>query len=158
MPGKHNALNALAAFSIAVNLNLSPKKIVNAIKSFRGIERRFSIITKSPKILIDDYAHHPNEIKSIVDSVKKMYPNKSNLVIFHTQVFSWTQEFMSVFARAVEKIDIIFRKLSSFLDLKNLKIKHHKFISEKKICSSENVNNLIKTLSQLNLCYQGFQE
>ena len=108
MPGKHNALNALAAFSIAVNLNLSPKKIVNAIKSFKGIDRRFSIITKSPKILIDDYAHHPNEIKSIVDSVKKMYPNKSNLVIFQPHLFSRTKDFMSEFARALEKFDKIF--------------------------------------------------
>ncbi|MFL2592641.1 MAG: UDP-N-acetylmuramate--L-alanine ligase [Flavobacteriaceae bacterium] len=108
MPGKHNALNALAAFSIAVKLNLNPKKIINAIESFSGIERRFSIITKSPKILIDDYAHHPNEIKSIVDSVKIMYPKKSNLVIFQPHLFSRTKDFMIEFARALEKFDKIF--------------------------------------------------
>ena len=90
MPGEHNALNALAAFSIAVNLNLNPKKIINAIESFNGIHRRFSIITKYPKIFIDDYAHHPNEIESIASSVKKMYPQKSNLVVFQPHLFCTT--------------------------------------------------------------------
>ena len=108
MPGEHNAVNALAAFSIAINLDLNPKKIINAIESFKGIKRRFSIITKSPKILIDDYAHHPNEIESIVNSVKKMYPQKSNLVVFQPHLFSRTKDFMSEFAKALEKFDKIF--------------------------------------------------
>ena len=108
MPGKHNALNALAAFSIAINLNLNPKNIISALKSFSGIKRRFSIITKSPKILIDDYAHHPSEIESIVYSVKKMYPNKSNLVVFQPHLFSRTKDFMIDFAKALEKFDKIF--------------------------------------------------
>ena len=108
MPGEHNALNALAAFSIAINLDLNPKKIINAIESFNGIHRRFSIITKSPKIFIDDYAHHPNEIESIVSSVKKMYPQKSNLVVFQPHLFSRTKDFMSEFAKALEKFDKIF--------------------------------------------------
>ena len=108
MAGKHNALNALAAFSIAINLNLNPKNIISALESFSGIKRRFSIITKSPKILIDDYAHHPSEIESIVDSVKKMYPNKSNLVVFQPHLFSRTKDFMIDFAKALEKFDKIF--------------------------------------------------
>ena len=108
MPGKHNALNALAAFSIAINLNLNPKNIISALESFSGIKRRFSIITKSPKILIDDYAHHPSEIESIVYSVKKMYPNKSNLVVFQPHLFSRTKDFMKDFAKALEKFDKIF--------------------------------------------------
>jgi len=108
MPGKHNALNALAAFSIAINLNLNPKNIISALESFSGIKRRFSIITKSPKILIDDYAHHPSEIESIVYSVKKMYPNKSNLVVFQPHLFSRTKDFMIDFAKALEKFDKIF--------------------------------------------------
>ena len=100
MPGKHNALNALIAFSIAINLNLNPKNIISALESFSGIKRRFSIITKSPKILIDDYAHHPSEIESIVYSVKKMYPNKSNLVVFQPHLFSRTKDFMKDFANS----------------------------------------------------------
>ena len=108
MPGEHNALNALAAFSIAINLDLNPKKIINAIESFNGIHRRFSIITKSPKIFIDDYAHHPNEIESIVSSIKKMYPQKSNLVVFQPHLFSRTKDFMNEFAKALEKFDKIF--------------------------------------------------
>ena len=99
---------ALAAFSIAINLDLNPKKIINAIESFNGIHRRFSIITKSPRIFIDDYAHHPNEIESIVRSVKKMYPQKSNLVVFQPHLFSRTKDFMSEFAKALEKFDKIF--------------------------------------------------
>ena len=59
MPGEHNALNALAAFSIAINLDLNPKKIINAIESFNGIHRRFSIITKSPKIYIEKLLKTP---------------------------------------------------------------------------------------------------
>ena len=108
MPGEHNALNALAAFSIAINLDLNPKKLLMLLNPSIGVNRRFSIITKSPKIFIDDYAHHPNEIESILAN-KKMYPQKSNLVVFQPHLFSRTKDFfMSEFAKALEKFDKIF--------------------------------------------------
>jgi UDP-N-acetylmuramate--alanine ligase len=69
--------------------------------------RRFSIELNEPKIFIDDYAHHPNEINSVYNSLKTLYPNKKKLVIFQPHLFSRTKDFMSEFAEALEKFDKI---------------------------------------------------
>lgn len=139
MPGKHNALNALAAFSIAINLNLNPKNIISALESFSGIKRRFSIITKSPKILIDDYAHHPSEIESIYNSVKSLYPNKKKLVIFQPHLFSRTKDFLKEFAEVLEKFDKI-----ALLDIYPAREKPISGISSKLIF--DKINNKNKVL------------
>ena len=76
------ALNAMVAFMVAISLDIKPNCIIKSLKSFPGIMRRFSIELYEPKIFIDDYAHHPNEINSVYNSLKILYPNKKKLVIF----------------------------------------------------------------------------
>jgi len=107
MPGKHNALNALVAFAIGRELNIDDNSITNSLSTFLGVKRRFSYALKSPKIIIDDYAHHPSEIKVVYDTVKDLYPDKSNTAIFQPHLYTRTRDFMSEFAEILSKFDNI---------------------------------------------------
>ena len=70
--GKHNVLNAAAAITVCLNLGVSENVIKRSLKGFSGVQRRMTkIFTKDKNDFYDDYAHHPTEIKSILDGVKK---------------------------------------------------------------------------------------
>ena len=76
-PGRHNVLNALAAFSTGYLLGISPEKIKDSIESYPGVKRRFQILTSSNKItIIDDYAHHPTEIAAVISSARELNPKR----------------------------------------------------------------------------------
>ncbi|MDB2383815.1 UDP-N-acetylmuramate--L-alanine ligase [Flavobacteriaceae bacterium] len=107
MPGKHNALNALAAFAIGKELNIDDKSIIHSLSTFLGVKRRFSYALRSPKIIIDDYAHHPSEIKAVYETVKDLYPNKTNTAIFQPHLYSRTRDFIDEFAEILSKFDNI---------------------------------------------------
>ena len=107
MPGKHNVSNALAAFAICKNLKINDKDLVKSFGTFKGVKRRFSYVLRSPKILIDDYANHPNEIKAVRESVFALYPNKKIMVVFQPHLFSRTKDFMDDFARELSKFSQI---------------------------------------------------
>ncbi len=139
MLGDHNAFNAMVAFIIAKSLKIKPEIIIKSLKSFPGIKRRFSIELIDPKIYIDDYAHHPNEINSIYNSVKTLYPNKRKLVIFQPHLFSRTKDFLVEFAKSLEKFDKI-----ALLDIYPAREKPIKGISSKSIF--DKINNKNKAL------------
>ncbi|SUZ85563.1 uncharacterized protein METZ01_LOCUS38417, partial [marine metagenome] len=101
MPGKHNASNALAAFAICKNLKINDADLKKSLGTFKGVKRRFSYVLKSPKILIDDYAHHPKEIQAIQDSIFSLYPEKIIMAIFQPHLFSRTRDFMDEFAKTL---------------------------------------------------------
>ena len=105
MPGKHNACNALVAFAIGRSMKIKDEDIVSSLNTFKGVKRRFSYVLKSPKILIDDYAHHPNEIKAVYESVKSLYPKKRIMAIFQPHLYSRTRDFMNHFAKVLSKFD-----------------------------------------------------
>ena len=106
LPGKHNLMNALAAFAMADTYEVSVDSIKDSLKSFKGVERRFSYRIKSDDlVLIDDYAHHPTEINAVYDAVLEMYPSDKNLVIFQPHLFSRTQDFIDDFASVLSKFD-----------------------------------------------------
>ncbi len=74
MGGMHNVENAVAAIAIAGYLNIDPEKIKNAVSDFKGVKRRFEYIIKTDKIVfIDDYAHHPEELKALITSAKSLF-------------------------------------------------------------------------------------
>ena len=98
MMGKHNAENALAAFIICKKLNMEDSNIKASIQSFKGVKRRFTYVLKTPKVLIDDYAHHPVEIKEVKKTVLNLYKNKKVTVIFQPHLFSRTRDLMDEFA------------------------------------------------------------
>lgn len=106
LPGKHNLMNALAAFAMAHFYGVPSQNIKESLRSFKGVERRFSYRIKTESlILIDDYAHHPTEIKAIHQAVEEMYPREKYLVIFQPHLFTRTQDFAEEFAKALSKFD-----------------------------------------------------
>lgn len=108
LPGRHNVLNAVAALSMANFYGVSLDQIKNAIKSFKGVQRRFSYKIKTKNlVLIDDYAHHPTEINALAHSVKELYPTKKNVGIFQPHLFSRTRDFVEEFAKSLAQFDEI---------------------------------------------------
>lgn len=106
VPGRHNVENALAAVAVAEKMGISGQEIKNAIASFRGVKRRFEYILKRKEIIfIDDYAHHPEELRACISAVRELYPGKKITGIFQPHLFSRTRDFAGEFARSLELLD-----------------------------------------------------
>ncbi|GGX06428.1 UDP-N-acetylmuramate--L-alanine ligase [Aquimarina muelleri] len=106
LPGKHNLLNAITAFAIAMLYGTPTSSLVKALFSFKGVQRRFSYQIKKEEIVyIDDYAHHPTEINALHQAVREMHPNKKVLAIFQPHLYSRTRDFASDFAQSLSQFD-----------------------------------------------------
>ncbi len=106
MPGKHNIENVLAASAVACYLGATCENVKKAITTFKGIKRRFEVHIQTESIsFIDDYAHHPEEVKVTIESVKKLYKNKKVTVVFQPHLFSRTQDFADEFAKSLSIAD-----------------------------------------------------
>lgn len=106
LPGKHNVENAVAAIAVALKLGIDPQKIKEAIGSFKGVKRRFEyIVNTSDHIYIDDYAHHPEELRACFDAVRQLYPDKKLTVIFQPHLFTRTRDFADDFAKVLSTAD-----------------------------------------------------
>ncbi len=106
LPGKHNIMNALASIAMADIYGVSSENIKKQLATFKGVQRRFSYRIKTENcVLIDDYAHHPTEIKAVCSSVREMYPNESVLAVFQPHLFSRTKDFADDFAIELSKFD-----------------------------------------------------
>ena len=106
IPGFHNVENALAAIAIALDHGVSEAQVREGIKTFLGVKRRFEIhSSQSGKIYIDDYAHHPEEIKACLSSVRAMYPSQRMTVIFQPHLFTRTQDFAPGFSESLSLAD-----------------------------------------------------
>jgi len=108
IPGLINVENAVAALSIASMTGVTEGELRASMQDFTGINRRFDISFKSEDhIYIDDYAHHPEEIRAFLESVKEMYKGKKILGIFQPHLFSRTRDFADEFAKSLELLDEI---------------------------------------------------
>lgn len=106
LPGKHNLTNALMALAMAKTFGTSNDDIAKALKSFKGIKRRFSYqIKESDIVYIDDYAHHPTEIDAVYQAVSELYPYQKVLAIFQPHLYSRTRDFADGFAKSLSKFD-----------------------------------------------------
>jgi UDP-N-acetylmuramate--alanine ligase len=106
MPGKHNVENAVAAIGVALSLGIHPKSVKKSIASFKGVKRRFEqVVSNASHVYIDDYAHHPEELKACLDAVKQLHPNKKLTVIFQPHLFSRTRDFADDFAEVLSSVD-----------------------------------------------------
>ncbi len=106
LPGLHNVENSVAAVAIACQLNISEEIIRKSLASFKGVKRRFDYHIKTDKLVfIDDYAHHPEELKATISSAKEMYPGKKITGIFQPHLFSRTRDFADDFARSLDLLD-----------------------------------------------------
>ena len=108
VPGKHNLMNALAAFVISIKLGCEFNLLKSALESFKGVKRRFTyhIRTKN-RIYIDDYAHHPKEINSVYEALKEIYPEQDILVAFQPHLFTRTRDFVEEFADSLSQFDAV---------------------------------------------------
>ena len=104
--GLHNIENALAAITVALLLDIEQDKIVAALANFTGAKRRFEFVVRNENaIYIDDYAHHPEELRAFLLSMRKLYPTKKLTVIFQPHLFSRTRDFVDGFAEVLGMAD-----------------------------------------------------
>jgi len=106
LPGRHNLMNALMALAMAKTFGTPTANIVEALRSFKGIKRRFSYQIKTENLVyIDDYAHHPTEINAVHQAVTELYPNQKVLAVFQPHLFSRTKDFADDFAKSLSAFD-----------------------------------------------------
>jgi len=106
MGGRHNIENTVAAIAIARYLDIDEKKIKSAVSSFQGVKRRFEYVLKNNRhILIDDYAHHPEELRALITSAKELYPGKKCTIVFQPHLYSRTRDLADGFAEVLAIAD-----------------------------------------------------
>jgi UDP-N-acetylmuramate--alanine ligase len=106
MGGLHNIENAVAAIAVASSLEISDDKIKAAVESFRGVKRRFEYIIKNEQaVFIDDYAHHPEELKALITGAKNLFTNRKCTVIFQPHLYSRTKDLADGFAEVLDMAD-----------------------------------------------------
>ena len=110
VPGYHNVRNALAAIAIATDEGVSDQAIVQALASFSGVGRRFEvsseIILGGKKLtLVDDYGHHPTEVEAVIDTARKMWPEKRIVMVYQPHRFSRTRDLFDEFVNVLSKVD-----------------------------------------------------
>ena len=109
IPGLHNVENAVAASAACLLLGVTEDELRAALLGFKGVKRRFEYIIKSDnQIFIDDYAHHPEELRAIISSVKNMYPDEKVCVAFQPHLFTRTRDFVDGFAECLSIADEVY--------------------------------------------------
>jgi UDP-N-acetylmuramate--alanine ligase len=109
MGGRHNVENAVAAIAVAHRLGIPGDKIIDAVAAFRGVRRRFEYIIKKPGLVyIDDYAHHPEELRALISGARELFPGRKCTVIFQPHLFTRTRDFAGGFAASLDLADEVF--------------------------------------------------
>jgi len=105
IPGNYNVENAMAALIACAQVGIDLKAIIPTLRDFRGVQRRYEICYESDKMVyIDDYAHHPDELKSIISATRKRYPNRRLTGIFQPHLYTRTRDFAHDFAFALSDL------------------------------------------------------
>lgn len=108
IPGKHNVLNALAAMCAAEVIGLDPKEAAMALSDFVGAKRRFEIVGEVDGVtVVDDYAHHPTEIRATLAAARDRYPSRTIWALWQPHTFSRTTALMADYAHAFEEADVV---------------------------------------------------
>lgn len=106
MGGLHNIENAIAAITVAKYLRIEDEKIRAAIADFKGVKRRFEYVLKTREhILIDDYAHHPEELRALISGVRSLFAERKLVLIFQPHLFSRTKDLADAFAESLDMAD-----------------------------------------------------
>jgi UDP-N-acetylmuramate--alanine ligase len=107
VPGEHNVRNALAAIATARHLGVDAETIAVALSRFLGVDRRFQVLGEcNGAVVVDDYAHHPTEIRATLEAARRGYPDRRVVALFQPHLFSRTREFAREFAEALRIADI----------------------------------------------------
>ncbi len=108
-PGRHNILNALAAIGASLQVGISASNCIEGLADFAGVGRRFEMKGEKNGItVIDDYGHHPTEIRATVRTARQCYPGRRLLMVFQPHRFSRTQALFGEFCQAFENVDKLF--------------------------------------------------
>ncbi|MBE9466946.1 MAG: UDP-N-acetylmuramate--L-alanine ligase [Bacteroidetes bacterium] len=108
LPGLFNVENSIAAFAVTYLLGIEEQCLRDALSSSKGVMRRFNYIVKTNNLVyIDDYAHHPNELKAAISSTRELYPNKKITGIFQPHLYSRTRDFAIDFAKSLDLLDCL---------------------------------------------------
>ena len=106
--GKHMLLNALAVIAVCHYERLDSREVAKSLKTFEGAERRFKETIVGNNIIIDDYAHHPAEVKVTIKAARQKYPDKKIVAIFKPHTFSRVEEFAQDFADSLNLADKVY--------------------------------------------------
>ena len=101
----HQLLDALAVISVCYFENINNEEVAQYFKTFTGAKRRFTETIVGNNIIIDDYAHHPNEVKATINAIRQKYPNKKIISIFQPHTFTRTKEFANDLAKIFNEVD-----------------------------------------------------
>ena len=115
IPGRHNALNAAAAIAVATDEGISDKAIIAGLEKFCGVGRRFETIGQYPventksgtATLVDDYGHHPTELKATIDAVRDGWPEKRLVMVFQPHRYSRTRDMYEDFVQILSEVDLL---------------------------------------------------
>lgn len=108
IPGWVNIENAVAATALALSVGIDKNKLKDALASFAGVERRFDVqLNTSSTTYIDDYAHHPEELKAALSSIRQMFPERKLTAIFQPHLYTRTRDFYVEFAKSLSMADEI---------------------------------------------------
>lgn len=147
--GDHNIQNALSVIALAYFENLDKELVAQHLASFQGVKRRFSEKVISNTVLIDDYAHHPAEIKATIDAARQKYPDRKVIAVFQPHTFTRTVALLSEFAESLSEADAVYlseiftsaREKEGKVDIKDL---FNKIDNAKAILTEEDVSPLLE--------------
>ena len=106
MGGRHNIENSVVAVSVGVHLGLDDESLKKAIAEFKGVKRRFEYIIKGDDLVfVDDYAHHPQELRALIDGVRDLYPTRKMTMVFQPHLYSRTRDLADEFAAVLSLAD-----------------------------------------------------
>jgi len=109
VPGQHNVHNALAAIAVARELGVNPEAIARGVAKFLGVDRRFQILGDyNGALVVDDYAHHPTEIRATLDAARSGYPQRRVVALFQPHLYSRTRDFAVEFGESLRGADVAF--------------------------------------------------
>jgi UDP-N-acetylmuramate--alanine ligase len=109
MGGRHNVENVTAAIAVAHHLGIPGDKIIDAVAAFRGVRRRFEYVVKKPgRVYIDDYAHHPEELRALIMGARELFPGLKCTIIFQPHLFTRTRDFAEGFSASLDLADEVF--------------------------------------------------
>ncbi|HKR66373.1 MAG TPA: UDP-N-acetylmuramate--L-alanine ligase, partial [Thermoanaerobaculia bacterium] len=107
VPGVHNVRNALAAIGVGITLGIEPARIASGLEKFLGVDRRFQILGQYiGAIVVDDYAHHPTEIRATLEAARRGYPHRRIVALFQPHLYSRTRDFAREFGEALRIADM----------------------------------------------------
>ncbi len=155
LPGLHNVENALAAFVAGDLLGLSIEQIKEGLAGFKGVKRRFEYQIKTQDVVyIDDYAHHPEELKACINSVRMMYPTKKITGVFQPHLYTRTRDFSEEFSASLSLLDELYlldiyparempiEGVSSNMLLKNITIAKKEVVTKEELINKLNIKNI----------------